>query len=85
MINVVGWFMCGAIVGFLAARHDAPGGLAAVLFGAAGTLGAVSGGVLLFIFDTTPLNALSPIGLFGALAGAIALVAVARRSSRISA
>jgi uncharacterized membrane protein YeaQ/YmgE (transglycosylase-associated protein family) len=85
MINIIGWFLCGIIVGLAAAWRDAPRSLAILLFGAAGMLGALSGGVVLFIFDTAPLNALSPISLLGAVAGALVLVAVARRLSRAAA
>jgi uncharacterized membrane protein YeaQ/YmgE (transglycosylase-associated protein family) len=85
MINVIGWFLCGAVVGLAAARRDAARRLAVALFTAAGTLGALCGGLVLFIFDTTPLHALSPIGLLGACAGAIALVVIARRLAHTTA
>jgi uncharacterized membrane protein YeaQ/YmgE (transglycosylase-associated protein family) len=85
MINVLGWFLCGAVVGLAAAWRDAMRSLALVLFAAAGTLGALSGGVVVFIFDTTPLHVLSPLGLLGALSGAVVLVAIARQLSRTTA
>jgi len=85
MINVVVWLLCGVVVGLVASWRGASNGAVFLLLVAAGTLGALAGGVVTFIFDTTPLNALSLVSLASALAGAVVLVIVARRLSRTAA
>lgn len=79
MINVLLWLIFGAVAGFVTSRVI--GGFAyngLLLNGAAGALGALIGGVVFLIFDTTPLNAFNIGGLLVALLGAVLMIVLVR-------
>jgi uncharacterized membrane protein YeaQ/YmgE (transglycosylase-associated protein family) len=79
MINVLVWLFFGLLAGALAsrlARTISPTTL--VLNSIAGAMGAIMGGVMYLIFDTTPLDALSRGGIVCALIGALLVIALVR-------
>jgi uncharacterized membrane protein YeaQ/YmgE (transglycosylase-associated protein family) len=82
MINVVVWLLCGACIGVAGMWRRTPPDVVLLLFIAAGILGALGGGTVIFVFDTTPLNTLSGSGVLGAVVGALILVLVARQLHR---
>jgi uncharacterized membrane protein YeaQ/YmgE (transglycosylase-associated protein family) len=77
MINVLVWLLFGGLVGWAASRvtrtfqDGAP-----LLQIATGSLGALIGGVIFLIFDTTPLNVFTIAGLGVALTGAVVILGV---------
>jgi uncharacterized membrane protein YeaQ/YmgE (transglycosylase-associated protein family) len=77
MINVFVWLLFGGLAGWMASRltrttHDGVPLLQII----AGGLGALVGGVVFLIFDTTPLNVFSVRGLAVALIGAMIVIGV---------
>jgi uncharacterized membrane protein YeaQ/YmgE (transglycosylase-associated protein family) len=78
MINVFVWLLFGGLAGWMASRltrttHDGVPLLQII----AGGMGALVGGVVFLIFDTTPLNVFSVRGLAVALIGAMIVIGVA--------
>lgn len=82
MVNLIGWVVCGVVAGLIAVRRQRLVGPTLPLFCAIGSLGALIGGLLMLIFDTAPIEALSVMSLSGAIGGAVALLAVASWLSR---
>jgi uncharacterized membrane protein YeaQ/YmgE (transglycosylase-associated protein family) len=79
MINVLVWLLFGIAAGLAAGWVAKPaGGDAPLLNITAGMLGAVVGGVVFLIFDTTPLSAFNAWGMVMALLGAVVLIGLAR-------
>jgi uncharacterized membrane protein YeaQ/YmgE (transglycosylase-associated protein family) len=79
MINVLAWLFFGLLAGALASRLTqtiAPTTI--VLNSIAGTMGAVMGGIVFLIFDTSPLDTLSRGGLICALIGAMLVIVLVR-------
>jgi uncharacterized membrane protein YeaQ/YmgE (transglycosylase-associated protein family) len=79
MINVLVWLLFGGLAGWIASRltrssHNG-GPLLQII---AGGLGALVGGVIFLIFDTTPLNVFNVRGLAVALIGAMIVIGVAQ-------
>jgi uncharacterized membrane protein YeaQ/YmgE (transglycosylase-associated protein family) len=79
MINVLVWLLFGALAGTVASRLTRPlTPIAMVLNSVAGTMGALMGGIVFLIFDTTPLDALSLRGIVWALVGAMLVIVLVR-------
>jgi uncharacterized membrane protein YeaQ/YmgE (transglycosylase-associated protein family) len=79
MINVLVWLFFGLLAGALAsrlARMISP--TTVVLNSIAGAMGAIMGGVMFLIFDTTPLDALSLGGIVCSLVGVLLVIALVR-------
>jgi uncharacterized membrane protein YeaQ/YmgE (transglycosylase-associated protein family) len=79
MINILAWLLAGILTGLLSNRVARPlpsGG--AVLHAVAGVMGALAGGVVFLIFDSTPLYAFNPWGMVVALLGAVVMIALAQ-------
>lgn len=83
MINLLGWLICGILVGLASARLSNSSGSGLVsLYVFAGLIGAISGGIVPLIYETRPLHELSMVSLALALVGAAALVALTRALMR---
>ena len=77
MINVFVWLLFGGLVGFAASRLIQSSQEATLLIQvAAGSLGALAGGVIFLIFDTSPLYAFTLGGMWAALVGAVVILGV---------
>jgi uncharacterized membrane protein YeaQ/YmgE (transglycosylase-associated protein family) len=75
MINVLAWLVFGGLVGLTASRlvRISPAGVPLLQI-IAGCLGALVGGVIFLIFDTTPLDVFNAWGLAVALVGAAVII-----------
>ena len=75
MINVLIWLLIGAVAGFAAGRltRTFQQGVPIVQI-VAGSIGALLGGVIFLIFDTSPLQLFSVGGVLFALIGAIVAI-----------
>jgi uncharacterized membrane protein YeaQ/YmgE (transglycosylase-associated protein family) len=83
MINVLVWLLFGLLAGGLASRlTQTISPTTIVLNSIAGTMGAVVGGIIFLIFDTTPLDTLSRGGSVCALIGAILVIGLVRITFR---
>jgi uncharacterized membrane protein YeaQ/YmgE (transglycosylase-associated protein family) len=79
MINVLVWLLFGLLAGALASRlTQMISPTTIVLNSIAGTMGAVVGGIIFLIFDTTPLDTLSRGGIVCALIGAMLVIVLVR-------
>ncbi|HET9222674.1 MAG TPA: hypothetical protein VFO07_09230, partial [Roseiflexaceae bacterium] len=79
MINVLVWLLFGLLAGALASRlTQTISPTTIVLNSIAGTMGAVVGGIIFLIFDTTPLDTLSRGGILCALIGAMLVIVLVR-------
>jgi uncharacterized membrane protein YeaQ/YmgE (transglycosylase-associated protein family) len=75
MLNVLVWLLFGALAGSVASRLANPlTPIATMLNSAAGIIGALMGGIVFLIFDTTPLNTVSLGGITCALVGAMLVI-----------
>jgi uncharacterized membrane protein YeaQ/YmgE (transglycosylase-associated protein family) len=79
MVNILAWLLFGMGAGWVASRLFQPApGSGALLHIAAGAMGAVVGGVVFLIFDTTPLSGFSLWGLLCSLVGAAITIGIAQ-------
>jgi len=79
MINVFAWLVFGMLVGLIASRlSKAFEGRMPLLTIIAGSMGALIGGVIFLIFDTTPLSVFNLWGIVGAIVGAIVVIGMVR-------
>lgn len=79
MANILMWLLFGLLAGVAISRLSdrlAPGIM--IINCVAGMLGATLAGVMLLIFDATPLNALSIWSLIAAVAGALVVTVLVR-------
>jgi uncharacterized membrane protein YeaQ/YmgE (transglycosylase-associated protein family) len=79
MANIVIWLLFGLLAGFVFSRlsdHMAPG--IVVVNCVTGMLGATLAGVMLLIFDATPLNDISLWSLIAAFIGALVVIFLVR-------
>jgi uncharacterized membrane protein YeaQ/YmgE (transglycosylase-associated protein family) len=75
MINVLVWLLFGVLLGSMASRLTHPlTPLTIVLNSIAGIMGALMGGIVFLIFDTTPLNTVSLGGVVCAIVGAMLVI-----------
>jgi uncharacterized membrane protein YeaQ/YmgE (transglycosylase-associated protein family) len=78
MINVLIWLLFGVLVGWAASRMVRLAEVNDTFLNAiAGSMGALIGGVVFFIFDTAPLDSFSPWGFVCAIVGAIVTIGIA--------
>jgi uncharacterized membrane protein YeaQ/YmgE (transglycosylase-associated protein family) len=78
MINVLIWLLFGLLVGWIASRMVHWVAVNDTFLNAlAGSMGALIGGVIFFIFDTTPLTNFSLWGFVCAIVGAIVTIGIA--------
>lgn len=77
MINVLAWLVVGGLAGLTASRlvRTSQAGVPLLQI-IAGSLGALVGGVIFLIFDTSPLNVFNAWGLAIALIGAAVIIGV---------
>ena len=83
MINVLVWLLVGGLVGFATTHllRSSEEGTPLVQI-IAGGLGALVGGVIFLIFDTTPLHVFTIGGVMVALVGAVAILTVMHLTMR---
>jgi uncharacterized membrane protein YeaQ/YmgE (transglycosylase-associated protein family) len=83
MVNLLGWLVCGLLLGCGAQRlahSNRNGTLLVYLVGC--VMGAVFGGFGALIFEARPLHELSVPGLLAAMLGALLVAALVRRLMR---
>lgn len=74
-MSIVAWFVVGVIAGLIAGRIYRHTASALATDGLLGAVGAIGGGLAVGSFGSASINAFSVYSWFGAVAGAVAILA----------
>lgn len=79
MVNLLGWLLCGLLIGWAADRmRRRPPRSALVVYLMSGVMGAILGGTAALTLAAGPLDVLCPLSVLAAALGALLAVGLAR-------